>query len=260
MSDEYKPVVNVLGIPLYAGSIPLAVQRLITGCSGPKMNRCVSATGAHGLVHARSNPDFRELLRSFHLNLPDGMPAVWVGRMKGASGMERCYGPDFFLHMMQKSAGTGIRHFLCGGAPGVAERLRHVCETELGNRDICGTYSPPWADVDEFDYPAIAERINSSGADVIWVGISTPKQEQFAARLARHTDAYYLITVGAAFDFHIGNVKQAPGWMQKAGLEWFFRLCMEPRRLWRRYSVIVPMFLWLAAGDLLRSRLGNQAP
>lgn len=252
--------VDVAGVPLYNRTIPDAVRQIIREVRHqPPMNRCISATGAHGIVYARKNPAFRSLLQTFYMNLPDGMPGVWVGRMKGAREMDRCYGPDFFASLMEESAGSGIRHFLCGGADGVAANLQKACLQTFGNESICGTYTPPFLPIDEFDFEEIAREIDDAGADIVWIGISTPKQEQFAARLAKHTNVHFLITVGAAFDFHTGTIQQAPVWMQRAGLEWLFRLTAEPGRLWRRYAEIVPMFLWYATGDLFRYRFRKRS-
>lgn len=186
------------------------------------------------------------------------MPGVWVGRGKGASDMKRCYGPDLFANLMERSAGKDVQHYLCGGKEGVAEKLKKACADRFGNTNIVGTYSPPFKKVNEYDYEGIADQINRSGADVVWVGISTPKQEKFAKRLSRYTDVHFLITVGAAFDFHIGELRQAPNWMQKVGLEWFFRLIVEPRRLYRRYLEIVPAFLFYGIKDVIKHKTARR--
>ncbi|MEX2574909.1 MAG: WecB/TagA/CpsF family glycosyltransferase [Balneolaceae bacterium] len=251
-NEADETAVDVLGIPLYTRAVSGAVNRILRGCTGPRRNFCVSATGAHGIVHSRRNPDFAKLLRSFHMNLPDGMPGVWIGRLKGARRMERCYGPDLFSQMMTASAKSDVTHFLCGGTDGVAAELERRCVEKFGNANICGTWTPPFLNAGDYDYERIARTINDSGAGIVWIGISTPKQEEFAARLAEHTDVHFLVTVGAAFDFHIGSVRQAPLWMQKRGLEWLFRLYVEPRRLWRRYLEIVPLFICYSAVDLFR--------
>ncbi len=231
---------KVLGVNLYDKGLTKAVE-MVLGDQRVN-NRKISATGAHGLVFAKKNQVFRKVLNSFYLNLPDGMPATWVGRLKGAGGMTRCYGPDFFKETMIASSGSNMTHFLCGGKESIAEKLRDVCEEEF-RASIVGTYCPPFLNVDEFDYKSIAEKINRSKADIVWIGLSTPKQELFAYELARHTSVSYLCCVGAAFDFHIGNVRQAPIWIQKIGMEWIFRLLMEPKRLWKRYGEIVPLFI-----------------
>lgn len=254
MSDDYT--IEVLGVQMYNKDLDYFVHHALEVISNdhPRDNRCISATGAHGIIHAKKNGSFRELLNSFYTNLPDGMPGVWVGRRKGASQMERCYGPDLFANLMKKSANKHTQHFLCGGKEGVAKQLKAACETKFGNKNIVGTYCPPFKKVDEYDYEKIADKINKSGADIVWVGISTPKQEKFAKRLSEYTDVHFLITVGAAFDFHIGELRQAPKWMQKTGLEWFFRVIVEPRRLYRRYLEIVPTFLFYGIKDVLKHK------
>jgi N-acetylglucosaminyldiphosphoundecaprenol N-acetyl-beta-D-mannosaminyltransferase len=255
------PSIKIVDIPLYPYSIPTFVDHassIINSSKENSANYCVSATGAHGMVYAQKNPAFKKLLQSFYSNLPDGKPGVWVGRFKGATEMERCYGPDFFASCMKESADKDIKHFFCGGKEGVANKLKKACEKRFSNHNIVGTYCPPFLGVDEFDYKQIAEAINQSKADVVWIGISTPKQEQFAWRLSKFTNVSFLITVGAAFDFHIGNVRQAPSWMQSMGLEWFFRLLMEPRRLYKRYMEIVPAFLYYSAVDLWNYNFKNK--
>ncbi|MEX1211376.1 MAG: WecB/TagA/CpsF family glycosyltransferase [Balneolaceae bacterium] len=256
--------IQVLGIPLFAETPKEAVQRVIRVCeqnreTSPRpLPLRISATGAHGLIHARSDAQFRDALRSCWINLPDGMPGVWIGRCKGARQMERCYGPDFFSLLVRRTADRSVTHFLCGGGERVAEQLKHTCEEFFGNHRIAGTLSPPYRDVDDFDYPSIGAQIDASGADIVWIGLSTPKQELFAQQLAGHCNATAIVTVGAAFDFHTGRIPRAPSWMQRSGLEWLFRLLSEPKRLWRRYAVIVPSFLWLATIDLIRWRLARR--
>ncbi|MEQ8581150.1 MAG: WecB/TagA/CpsF family glycosyltransferase [Marinoscillum sp.] len=237
-------MIRILGIPLFAENIESATRLVLNESTLHNNNKLVSATGAHGLVYAKKRPKFKSILESFYLNLPDGMPGVWVGRMKGAHKMQRCYGPDFFEEVMVESASTQMKHFFCGGKEGVADRLKDACEMKFSNYNIVGTHCPPFKSVDEYDYDEISQIIKESNADIVWIGLSTPKQEQFAFHLSKHTRVKFIICVGAAFDFHIGNVRQAPSWIQKMGMEWCFRLFMEPKRLWKRYFEIVPLFIY----------------
>jgi N-acetylglucosaminyldiphosphoundecaprenol N-acetyl-beta-D-mannosaminyltransferase len=239
-------MIKVLNIPLYDDTLSSAVSCVIKTCSEQKekMNRCVSARDAHGLVFAQKNKGFDNILKNFYWNLPDGMPSVWVGRLKGAKTMERCYGPDFFKDVMIASAGKPMRHYLCGGKEGVAEELKLACETRFKNFNVVGTYCPPFRTMTDDELRTLTNDINYKNIDVVWIGMSTPKQELFAAQLAKHTEVHFLVTVGAAFDFHTGKVPQAPKIIQKMGLEWFFRLCMEPKRLFNRYAVTVPLFIY----------------
>jgi N-acetylglucosaminyldiphosphoundecaprenol N-acetyl-beta-D-mannosaminyltransferase len=246
-------------IPVYERDLSSAVQGFVTGLSSPFIDeesiRCISATGAHGLVEAQKDSTFKSILSSFYWNLPDGMPLVWCGRLKGHATMDRCYGPDFFAAIMQATSGLEVAHFFCGGKPGVAEELKLAVELKWKNKNVTGTYSPPFSLMQEEDWGNLVTKINESAAQVIWIGLSTPKQEKFAYELSKRVKVRYIITVGAAFDFHTGRLAQAPRWMQRSGLEWFYRLCKEPRRLWKRYIEIVPKFVILAGADLIKHYL-----
>jgi len=239
-------MIKVLNIPLFDQGLEVAVLDVVTMCLSdqPKENRCISATGAHGITQAYKHPEFKTILKSFYLNLPDGMPCVWVGQLKGASEMDRCYGPDFFREVIIATKDLPIRHYFCGGKDGVAEELKGVCLTKYGNPNVVGTFCPPFRELSETECINLANVINEKETDILWIGISTPKQEKLAKRLSQYTNIHFLATVGAAFDFHIGKVQQAPRLMQKLGLEWFFRLCMEPKRLFKRYLEIVPCFIY----------------
>ncbi|HMW32123.1 MAG TPA: WecB/TagA/CpsF family glycosyltransferase [bacterium] len=253
---------KIVGIEFYDQGIHRAVNVILNECKTiQKSNRIVSATDAHGIVRSHSEREFKELLESFYLRLPDGMPTVWVGRIKGHSNMGRCYGPDFFKLVMQTSSTTPVRHFLCGGKQGIAEQLRRVCSDRFGNNHVVGCYSPPFRDMTDEELRDLANQINDTSADIVWIGLGSPKQEYFARRLSGYIGTHFLVTIGAAFDFHTGNIKQAPLWVQKLGLEWFFRLCVEPRRLWKRYLYVVPRFFILGMHDifiyLLHRRFGR---
>lgn len=247
--------IEVLGIPLFDRSLAEAVETVVktSSDSAGKQNWLISATGAHGLVFARKNKAFGGVLRSFHWNLPDGVPGVWMGRMKGAGAMERCYGPSFFEQVMRSSAGKPVRHFLCGGDAGVAELLKDVCAERFHNILCVGSYSPPFREMSEEELATLGQTIEALSVDIVWIGMSTPKQELFARRLSKHLQVHYIMTVGAAFDFHTGRVQQAPGWIQRLGLEWLFRLGMEPRRLYKRYLKIVPLFAYYGIQDILKN-------
>lgn len=225
-----------------------------------KKNKCVSATGAHGIITAKKDKKFRKILNSFYANLPDGMPGVWVGRLKGAKEMQRCYGPDFFRDTMIATKDAKMNHFFCGGKEGVADKLKKTCEEKFGNYNVVGTYSPPFREMTDNELKELAEKISVLNTNILWIGLSTPKQEIFAYRLSKFTNVNFICTVGAAFDFHTGKVKQAPTWIQKIGMEWFFRLLMEPKRLWKRYFEIVPLFIWyniieLIKGDFFKTEM-----
>lgn len=254
-------MIKVLDIALYDKGFDKAIETLLETAQQTSQanSHCVSATGAHGIIEARKNGVFKKQLQDFYLNLPDGMPGVWVGRIKGAKDMQRCYGPDVFEAFMTRSADKPIRHFFCGGKEGVAEELKIASAAKFGNTQIAGTYSPPFREMTDGEMEELAQIIHASGAQVVWIGLSTPKQEIFAARLRKFVRVQLIITVGAVFDFYTGKVKQAPRWVQRSGLEWFFRLSMEPKRLAGRYFEIVPKFIWFNVKEFVDFCISKKA-
>ena len=250
-------MVKVLNIQMYDKTLTDVVCTVIEECSNNKKNLCISATGAHGLITAYNDIKFKNILDYFFLNLPDGMPGVWVGRLKGSKNMDRCYGPDFFMEVMIKSSKKNIRHFFCGGKEGVAKQLKTECARKFDNNNVVGTFSPPFREMSDEELHSLAQTINKLEVDIVWIGLSTPKQERFAYRLSKYTNVHFICTVGAAFDFHAGNVTQAPKFVQNIGMEWFFRLLMEPKRLYKRYFEIVPKFIYYNLIELLQYYLSK---
>jgi len=245
--------VNILGVEV--SSLPLVevatdVVRWATSDGRTSPPRYVCATSVHGLVEAAHDPSFRTVLNHATRVVPDGMPLVWFGRTCGWTGMSRVYGPDLMWEVCRRTARLPVRHFLYGGAPGVPEALATRLRAAFPGLQVAGMYSPPFRALSESELTDVAGRINASGADVVWVGLSTPKQERWIAAVRDRLRARVLLSVGAAFDFHARRVRQAPRWMQGAGLEWLFRLSQEPRRLWRRYAYNNPVFVWLALMQL----------
>jgi N-acetylglucosaminyldiphosphoundecaprenol N-acetyl-beta-D-mannosaminyltransferase len=207
----------------------------------------------HGVMESQRSNELRRIFNAAGMVTPDGMPLVWL-----AKGLDpqvtRVYGPDLMLAELQRSTTTGHQHFLYGGGPGVAARLGAAMQARFPGLKVAGVLEPPFAPVDQLASAETAAAINSTGADIVWVGISQPKQERWMARMRPLLQAPVLIGVGAAFDFHSGTVRQAPRWMQRSGLEWLFRLGTEPRRLWRRYLIDNPWFVWALAMQRLGLR------
>ena len=231
----------MLGIGIDALDMPTAVERILDGVRG-RVRGYVCVTGVHGIVEAQRDAELRRILNESFLTTPDGMPTVWVGRAQGLA-ISRVYGPDLMLAVCRAGVKQGVRHFLYGGAGGVAEALRERLTARIPALAVVGTYTPPFRALDASEERELVARISSARPDIIWVGLSTPKQERFMAGYHRRLDAALMIGVGAAFDMHTGRTRQAPRWMQRTGLEWFFRLATEPRRLWRRYLRNNPIFV-----------------
>jgi len=232
---------NVLGVGVHALNMRLAVQA-VADALARRQKGYVCVTGVHGVMEAQQDPEFRAILNRAFLNTPDGMPTVWVGRCQGFRHMDRVYGPDLMQAVCDFTRQTGYTHFLYGGAAGVAELLKRRLEEKFPGIKIIGTYTPPFRPLTPAEENQLTALVNGLRPDIVWVGLSTPKQERFMATHLDRFDVTLMFGVGAAFDFLAGRVPQAPRWMQRAGLEWLFRLCCEPRRLWRRYLRNNPLF------------------
>ncbi len=205
---------------------------------------------AHTVVEASQSDQLRSALGRAEVVAPDGMPLVWVGRLQGRS-VERVYGPDFMLAMFDQGRARGYRHYLYGGAPGVAERLAERMSQRFTGLEVVGIQVPPFRALSPTEDAAAVDAINAARPDCVWVGLGSPKQDLWVAEHRGRLDAAAVLAVGAAFDFHAGVKRQAPRWMQRSGTEWLFRLLSEPRRLWRRYTVINLRFLALVTRQAL---------
>lgn len=245
--------VNVLGVGVSRLNMSKALARIDTFIQeGARTYVCV--TGVHGVMESQRDPVLKRIHNRAGLVTPDGMPLVWLGRLHGVSDMDRVYGPDLLLALCEHSVDRGYRHFFFGGADGVAPKLAKRLQERFPGLQVAGTYTPPFRLLTADEEAALARTVEASRADVMWIGLSTPKQERFMASHVGRLAAPVMIGVGAAFDFHAGLKVQAPYWMQRSGLEWLFRLTTEPRRLWKRYLVNNPRFVLLTLAQLLRLR------
>lgn len=240
------PRANVLGIGVSAVNMEQALLRAERRLRSRKKGY-ICLTGVHGIMEAQRDPALREIHNRSFLCLPDGMPTVWVGRLQGHDVMGRVYGPDFMWQMCRRSAQCGHRIFLYGGNPGVAEILQQRLEERIPDIRVCGTYTPPFRPLTPLEEDELIATINNAQPDIVWVGLSTPKQERFMSRMIDRLDVCLMVGVGAAFDIHAGLLRDAPVWMKRCGLQWLHRLYTEPRRLWRRYLNNNPRFLWNVA-------------
>jgi N-acetylglucosaminyldiphosphoundecaprenol N-acetyl-beta-D-mannosaminyltransferase len=251
------PRANILGVGVSVLRMEMALQT-IDGWISRRESQYVCVTGVHGVMESWRNEELRRVHNSAGLVTPDGMPLVWMSRLMGFRRAERVYGPDLMLAVCERSASRGHSQFFYGGAPGVGEELASRLQSRFSGLQVAGVYSPPFRALTPDEDRAVIERINTAAPDIVWVGIGTPKQERWMSAHRRALRAPVLIGVGAAFDFHAGLKRQAPRWMQKSGLEWLFRLASEPGRLWRRYLVNNPWFLWLILLQLLGEDLSKR--
>ena len=204
----------------------------------------VCVTGVHGVMESQGDPALKAIHNASGLTTPDGMPMVWSAHRAGFADARRVYGPDLLLEMCKQSVEHGWSSYFYGGKEGIPELLTQKLQQAFPGLKIAGTYSPPFRPLTPEEDAAVVADINASGADMVWIGLSTPKQERWMAAHVGRITAPVMLGVGAAFDIHAGVLPQAPGWMQRAGLEWLYRLLREPRRLWRRYLGNNPRFVW----------------
>lgn len=245
---------RVLGVPISLVNMQSAVQRIVSWGRFGSATR-VFVRDVHGVMRAVEEPSLLELHESADLVVPDGMPLMWVGRLRGHGGaIGRTPGADLMEEVCRQSVDERLTHYFFGGKPGVAERMAERLTARFPGLRIVGTYSPPMRDIDAerpFEGEELQEidAIRRARPDFIWVGLSSPKQEYWIAKAAPLLPHGVLLGVGAAFDFHSGAVARAPAFMRNNGFEWLHRLLSEPKRLWRRYLILAPRFVAMVLSE-----------
>jgi N-acetylglucosaminyldiphosphoundecaprenol N-acetyl-beta-D-mannosaminyltransferase len=205
-------------------------------------------------MEARADPYLRQIFNRALMNVPDGMPMTWVGHLQGLRDMDRVFGPDLMAEMCRLSVLRGYRHFLYGGKPGVADSLREALQRRFPGLQVVGTYTPPFRSLTPREESDLATQVRESRPHIIWVGLSTPKQERFMAQYVDRLEVPLMFGVGAAFDFHSGRLRDCSRWIKRAGLQWLHRLIQDPKHLWRRQLRTNPAFLWHITLQLSRLR------
>lgn len=246
----------MLGVGISALTLDSAAEAVLEAVRAGRQGY-VTVTGVHGVSECQRDAELRRIHNESLLSTPDGVPLTWMGRLQGKrrEEMQRVYGPDLMLQVLERGQPAGLRHYLYGGGEGVAALLAERMSTRFPGVEIAGIYTPPYRALSGDEERALVDELRELAPHCVWVGLSTPKQERFMAQLLSRYAAelpapLVLLGVGAAFDFHAGLKSQAPAWMQRAGLEWLFRLQQEPRRLWKRYLKNNPVFVARAALQL----------
>jgi exopolysaccharide biosynthesis WecB/TagA/CpsF family protein len=215
----------------------------------------VSCHAVHALVTFSADPTLRSIVNRFEMIAPDGQPVRWALRLlHGVRLADRVYGPELMLRLCREAGSQGIPVFLCGGTPTVLDALQTKLRAVCPGLVIAGAEAPPFRPLTAEERQGLSERIQASGAALVFIGLGCPKQDLLAHDLRGPVRGVW-VCVGAAFDLHAGVKRMAPAWMQRLGLEWFYRLVQEPRRLWRRYLVTNTIFLAKVVGRLVRSPL-----
>lgn len=248
---------DVLGVAVSATTYDEAVAAVMSAAVD-REKAVVSLHAVHALVTASRDPFLREAVNQFNMVAPDGQPVRWaLNRLHGAGLKERVYGPELMLRLCRQAAQEDVAVYLYGSTQPVLDALGAALKEKYPDLRIAGAESPPFRPLTEDEDQAVVQRINASGARIVFLGLGAPKQDVFA-HVHRDRIEAVQVCVGAAFDFHAGALKMAPPWMQRSGLEWFYRLVREPRRLWRRYLVTNSIFLTGLAAALMKKALGGK--
>lgn len=247
MSESYR----ILGVNVAAVQID-DVIRMMAGWIEEKDNgHYIAVTNTHVVMESWFSPEYKVVLNSADLVVPDGMPLVWLGRLGGYPVKRRVYGPEL-MEIFLRETGTQYRHFLYGGRPGVPEKLSDNLSERYPGLKFTGSYSPPFRSMTEKEDRHVVGMINDIGPDVLWVGLGAPKQEIWMYEHVSQLRVPVMVGVGAAFDFLAGVKPQAPLLFRENGFEWLWRLLSEPRRLWRRYLLYCPLFIGLVMLEKMR--------
>lgn len=248
---------DVLGIPIDVVTRQMVVSKVLAWAA-ERSSRYVCICNVHSLVTASQNTDFASVLQSADMNTPDGVPLVWTMRAKGRKSQDRIAGPDLIDPICYAAAQHSIGVFLYGSTPQTLVSLERRLKTKHAGLRIVGSISPPFGSLSDLERSATIRTINDSGAGIVWVGLGCPKQERWMSQHRGKINAV-MIGVGAGFDYEVGHIKRAPGWMQTIGCEWLYRLAQEPRRLFSRYAKTNSKFLAITAAEFIstfRNRRG----
>ncbi len=247
--SEKTPRVPILGVRVNAldlpGTLGFFEERVNT-----RAKSYICLAPAHSIMACVNDPNLLPVFNQADLVTADGMAVVWLLRLKGYPQARRVYGPDLLREACDFGLARHWKHYFYGGAPGVADQLASRLSKSYPGLRVAGTCSPPFGRPDATQDFALVDAINRSGADILWVGMSSPWQETWMREHLGRVEIPIMVGVGAAFDFVSGIKPQAPLWAQRSGLEWLYRLIQEPRRLWPRYRQY-PRFVTLALCELL---------
>jgi len=247
-----QPSFAALGVRVDAVQIPDVIRQMETWIEKDRSSHSIVFANLHGISEAKQDAQLKYAMNGAALVVADGMPLVWLGRLRGHAMQRRVYGPEL-METFCRQTGSRYRHFFYGGAAGVAETLADNFQKRF-HIVVAGICSPPFRELSVEEENAITRDVHAAAPDVLWVGLGAPKQERWMHEHRARLDVPVLLGVGAAFDLNSGGLRQAPEWMRENGLEWLFRLSVEPRRLWKRYLVKTPSAIWNLSLELAHLR------
>jgi exopolysaccharide biosynthesis WecB/TagA/CpsF family protein len=233
---------DLLGVPISATTYAEAVDAIMAAAKA-RRPALVSAYAVHAVVTAARDPNLKNKARQFHIIVPDGQPVRWALNLLYRAGLpSNVRGTTLTWKLCERAAQEGVPVYFYGSAPEVVAKMCANMRRRIPGFAVAGSESPPFRPLTAEEDAATVRRINESGAGIVFIGLGAPKQDHFAFDHRDRIEAVQ-VCVGAAFDFHAGNKREAPVWAQRSGLEWLYRLCQEPRRLWKRYLVTNTLFL-----------------
>ena len=235
------PRANVLGVGVSSINLAQAVAALDEALR-LRRKGYICFAGVHPVMEAQADAELKRIYNRSFLTTPDGMPMVWLNRWQGVRHVSRVYGPDLMLEIFRLSESRGWKHFFYGGSDGVAEAMRVEMMNRFPKLQVVGTFEPPFRALTAEEETQLSAQVRAAQPDLMWVGLGSPKQDRFMAAMLPKLDVTLMAGVGAAFNFFTGRVPQAPRWMQRSGLEWFYRCLHEPRVRGRYFST-VPRFI-----------------
>jgi N-acetylglucosaminyldiphosphoundecaprenol N-acetyl-beta-D-mannosaminyltransferase len=262
MENSQVAQFRLLGVPVAAITMDAAIREVHSWIERGDRGRMVTFSTVHMLVEGIRSPGYFALLQKSDLNCPDGKPLVWYGRHKmGRKSVQQVCGPEFLPAFCQATAELNLRHFIYGGAEGVAAKAAALLQHKYPGVQIAGVYSPPFRALSAEEKEEVVRTINDARPDVLWVCLGCPKQEAWIDEFKAKLDVPVLLAVGLAIDILAGTRDRAPSILRAVGLEWFYRLCQEPRRLWRRYLIYNSIFVYRLLAEKLQpaGRSGTKA-
>lgn len=248
---------QILNLPVSSTNLADSASYILE-LAHQRKNTYVCALNVHSVTLAQYSKELFEALSRSEMNCPDGMPLVWLGKLGGVSTVSQVRGPDLMMEICKRSVPHGFRHFLFGGKKQVADRLKQKLEESFPGIQVVGTYTPPFRALTELEERHLKSLIDKTKPHLFWVGLGTPKQELFCASYVHRLNAGVMVGVGAAFDIFSGAISDSPVWVRRIGMQWLHRLLQEPSRLWRRYLLLNPLFIFLLLKKKLIEKIGNK--
>lgn len=256
---KYQDIENVYfsvgGIKIHPVQIPDVVEIMTQWINEKVLGNYIVVSNANDAVLSNKDKSVKNAVNASSLSVPDGFSMVLLGRVFGYPLKNRVYGPDLMLEFLDQSQKSGFSHYFYGATDTINDLMIKNLRSKFPLLKIAGSFAPPFRQLSEDEKIRVIDSINYAGPDVLWIGLGCPKQQLWMHEFSDKLNVPVMVGVGAAFDFVAGTKSQAPKWMQKSGLEWFYRLATEPTRLWKRYLIGNTVFIWLCIKEIFKTKI-----